>query len=181
MSSILIYGTITKVYPSEGLAVVNFDDRDIASKKLPIIYPRTFKDQVSDPMEEGEHVACVMDSNLEDGVILGAIYSQADVPPDAAGANITVRKYKDGTIFKYDRTANEYSIKNGTTEFVFNKNTGFKLKKGSEDLAKLINDTLDGIIALTVTASPTGGPTSAPINLATFTAIKLRVTAFFGA
>jgi phage baseplate assembly protein gpV len=179
--SILIYGTITKVYPSEGLAVVNFDDRDIASKKLPIIYPRTFKDQVSDPMEEGEHVACVMDSNLEDGVILGAMYSQADTPPDGVGADVTMRKFKDGTVFKYDRTANEYSIKNGTTEFVFNKNTGFKLKKGSEDLAALINDTLDGIVALTVTASSFGSPTGPPNNLATFEAIKIRVTAFFGA
>lgn len=176
MSSILIYGNVTKVFPAEGKAVVFFDDRNIASKKLPIVTPRTFSDKESDPMEEGEHVACLMDCNLEDGVILGAIYSTKETPPEEAGANVWVKEFKDGTVFKYNRTTHVYSIVNGTTEFKLSRTGGFSIKKGAEDLGLLMTDTLDQISLITVASF--GTP---PVNIAAFTAIRLRVVAFFSA
>jgi phage baseplate assembly protein V len=175
----LRYGNITEVDPAKGLARVHFDDVDIISGWLPVLSPRTHSDAESDPMEEGEHVACVMDKHDENGVILGAMYSSKEKPPEGVGKDVWLRKFKDGTIFKYDRAAHVYSVTMGTTEFKINKTGGFSIKKGSESLDGLINDLITQISLITVTAA--GSPSSTPINATAINLIKGRVTSFFSA
>lgn len=54
---------------------------------------------------------------------------------------------------------------------------GFLLKKGTETMKKIMDDLLQGIQVLTVNTNV--GPSSVPINVATFAAIKVRVDNFF--
>ena len=53
----------------------------------------------------GEHVGCFMDPTLEDGMVLGAAYSELYPMPDGMTADVHYRKYKDGTVIVYDRAA----------------------------------------------------------------------------
>lgn len=53
---------------------------------------------------------------------------------------------------------------------------GFLVQKGSETLKKIMDDLLQGIEQLTVNTNV--GPSSVPINVATFVAIKARIDNF---
>lgn len=173
----LKFGIITQVNPSKGLAIVHFDDLDIPSDWLPWISSRTGNDQENDPLEQNEHVACLMDCNLENGVILGAIYSQRDTPPTESGANKWVKKFQDGTIFSYDKQAHEYSLANGTFSFVINRTGGFNVYKGSENLGKLVQDLAEECALMTMPVSgSTAGP---PTNATNIVNIITRMALFF--
>jgi phage baseplate assembly protein V len=173
----LKYGIVTNVQPGKGLAKVHFDDIDIESDFLPYLSNRTSGDTENDPLEKDDHVACLMDCNLENGVILGCIYSEADVPPAESGANKWVKKFADGTIFKYDKQAHEYSVTNGTISFVINRSGGFNIYKGSEDLGKLNKDLAQECATMTMPVSgATAGP---PTNAANIVAIISRMNTFF--
>ena len=62
-------------------------------------------------------------------------------------------------------------IKVGTSEFEIKD--GFLVKRGTETLKKIFDDLFDAIEQLTVNTNV--GPSSVPINVATFAAIKVRV------
>jgi phage baseplate assembly protein gpV len=75
----------------------------------------------------GEHVACVLDANLEDGCVLGAIYSEADQPPTPATS-------QDGLWFPggkllYDAIAQCIQIQFGACSIVINA-TGIRVTGG---------------------------------------------------
>jgi len=59
-----------------------------------------------------------------------------------------------------------------TTEFVIDAD-GYQIKRGGEDLKKILEDLIDTINQLTVPTS--AGPSGVPINAAAFTAIKNRI------
>lgn len=59
----------------------------------------------------------------------------------------------------------------GTSEFTIDD--GFLMKKGAETLKEIMDDLLEGIQQLTVNTNV--GPSSVPINIATFVAIQVRV------
>ncbi len=50
----------------------------------------------------GEQVVCLMDQNIEEGVILGAIYSGLDEVPVISKDKIKI-KLEDGSDFEYDK------------------------------------------------------------------------------
>jgi phage baseplate assembly protein V len=105
------YGLVSQFSPSTMKAKVKFGDDDIVTDWLPIIKQRTSGDQSFDCLVINEQVACIMDENLETGVILGAIYSTADTPPEEAGEKIWGRKFEDGTILKYDQSSHKLTVK----------------------------------------------------------------------
>lgn len=69
---------------------------------LPVLHHKTGKDKSYWMPDADEHVCCLMDDNAEFGVILGAIYSDADQPPVASQDKYHVR-FEDGTWIEYDR------------------------------------------------------------------------------
>lgn len=88
-----------------GVCRVRFDDIDgLESAWLPVIHHKTQDDKAIWTLDVGEHVACLMDSNMEDGCIVGAIYSEADVPPVASADKFRMQ-FKDGGSFEYDRSS----------------------------------------------------------------------------
>lgn len=106
----LKFGIISKVDSDKGLARVNFPDDEVVSGWLPILQNNTLKNKFFHTFDIGEHVACHMDLNSENGVILGAIYSKNEQPGDVKGDNLWGVEFEDGTKISYDRDANLLKI-----------------------------------------------------------------------
>jgi phage baseplate assembly protein V len=79
--------------------------QNLVSFWLTVIYGKTQDDKDFWLPDLGEQVACIMDQNLEDGVVLGAVYSSVDVPPAGATVNTYIKSFSDGTVIKYDRAS----------------------------------------------------------------------------
>uniref|UniRef100_UPI0035C74EE0 phage baseplate assembly protein V n=1 Tax=Serratia quinivorans TaxID=137545 RepID=UPI0035C74EE0 len=65
----------------------------------------------------GEQVEVLLDANGEDGVILGAVYSDVDRPPFNDKA-IRGTKYADGAEFSYNRDSHTLTIRGGIEHIV---------------------------------------------------------------
>ena len=89
---------------------VTFTDRDqVTSLWLPILFPKTQNDKAYWIPDIGEQVICAMDAHGEDGVVLGAIYSNVDTPPVSSADKLHLTM-KDGATFEYDRSAHALAI-----------------------------------------------------------------------
>ncbi len=88
---------------------VEFPDRDgLVSGWLPVMQDFCVGNQEYKIPDEGNQVVCLMDEHCEDGVVLGAIYSNAD-PPPVTSRDLYYRRFKDGTSLQYDRDAHKLS------------------------------------------------------------------------
>lgn len=171
----LKYGNICDIDAANGLARVQFDDDGVTSGWLPVVTLGASGNSYSHAFDVNEHVACLMDEDAENGVILGAIYSQVQQPDGGNKDKVRV-KFTDGASVQYDRAASKLSVKVGTTELDITED-GFVVKRGSETLKAIISDLIDAILAET---HPTGvGPSGTPINAAQYTAIKNRLPNLF--
>jgi phage baseplate assembly protein V len=96
-------GIVSAIDPVKCAARVQFPDNDdVISYWLPVVQPKTLKDHFYYMPDVGEQVVCLLDDNGESGVILGAIYSQADAAPVNNPDKWHVT-FEDGTILEYDR------------------------------------------------------------------------------
>lgn len=101
-------GVVTAAKP--GFARVQFPDLDgMVSDWLPVIFPKTLKDKVVWTLDRGEHVACLMDGTMEDGCIIGAIYSGADAPP-VVSPDVYRTQFKDGGVIEYNRASGAMNV-----------------------------------------------------------------------
>ena len=106
----LKFGIITNIDEAKAQARVQFQDNDgMLSYWLPVLQAKTLKDKFYILPDIGEQVACLMDENLEDGVILGSIYSEADVCPVVSKDKCKI-KFQDGTEIEYDRAEHVLNI-----------------------------------------------------------------------
>lgn len=102
------FGIITAVDAACGWARVSLPEYDnLETAFLPVLQRRTHRDKALDLPDVGEQVALLLDLRGEDGVILGAIWSDADPVPQTEGPDVDVRKYADGTVLRYDRAAHK--------------------------------------------------------------------------
>lgn len=98
------YKTGIVVDSKPGFARVRFADiDDLTTQWLPVIHPKTLQDKVVWTLDVGEHVSCLLDEFMEDGCILGAIYSDPDVPPVSSKDKFHL-KFDDGGSIEYDRS-----------------------------------------------------------------------------
>jgi phage baseplate assembly protein V len=172
-------GVISDAQP--GYGKVHFEADGVPSDWLPIVFPFTNKDKAIWQLSIGEHVACLMDERCESGVILGAIYSDADVPDAGTGAGVFKITFEDGTYLKYDKGAHKLTANvAGAADVIATgeiKLQGSKIKitgdvevTGKVDATGIIKSTTDvkagpaSISLLTHTHSgvSTGGGTSGP-------------------
>jgi phage baseplate assembly protein gpV len=86
------------------LRVVFTEFDQMLSYWLPLVVPKTQNDKAYWMPDIGEQVVCLMDEHDEDGVVLGAIYSQPDSTP-VQSADKCHLGFKDGTTIEYDRAA----------------------------------------------------------------------------
>lgn len=106
----LKFGIVTNIDESKVQARVQFTDSDeMLSYWLSVLQAKTLKDKFYVLPDIGEHVACFMDENSEEGVILGSIYSDADICPVVSKDKCKVR-FQDGTEIEYDRIEHVLNI-----------------------------------------------------------------------
>jgi phage baseplate assembly protein gpV len=95
---------------SLGRLRVTFNEFDqMLSYWLPVVVPKTQNDKAYWLPDIGEQVVCLMDERDEAGVVLGAIYSQADTTPVQSADKFHLG-FKDGTAIEYDRAAHVLAL-----------------------------------------------------------------------
>lgn len=105
----LRFGNITEVDPSKGYARVTFTDDGIVSDWLQFLTIGAIKDNFSFTFSINEQVACLMDENSEEGVILGAIFNDK-TPPNNGVDGIFRIKFDDNSVVEYNRNSHEYTL-----------------------------------------------------------------------
>jgi phage baseplate assembly protein V len=99
----LRFGIVTNIDELKAAARVQFQDSDgMVSYWLSVLQSKTYRDKFYVLPDIGEQVVCLMDENIEEGVILGAIYSGMDECPVISKDKVSV-KFQDGAEFEYDR------------------------------------------------------------------------------
>jgi phage baseplate assembly protein V len=118
---------------SLGRVRVTFTEFDqMLSYWLPLVVPKTQNDKAYWMPDVGEQVVCLMDGHDEDGVVLGAIYSQPDSTPVQSADKFHLG-FKDGTIVEYDRAAH-------VLEVGFNDTSSIKYDGGAHALTFSFQD-----------------------------------------
>ncbi len=156
---------------------VTFPDRNqMTSWWLPVCVPKSQNDKAYWIPDVGEQVVCLMDEHDEDGVVLGSIYSSADLPP-ASSADKWHITMKDGATFDYDRAAHALAVSipsGGTVSLMANGATIQIDASGNINLTAAANITLvtsthnDSVNGMINTYNvhthpdPQGGNTGAP-------------------
>ena len=106
----LRFGFVTALDEPGCKVRVQFPDLDgLESFWLPVIQGKTRRDKHYRLPDVGEHVACLLDVRGEDGVVLGAIYSERDPAPVASVDKHHV-VFDDGTLIDYDRASHKLFI-----------------------------------------------------------------------
>lgn len=106
----LKFGIVTNINSALAQARVQFADDDVLSYWLPILQQKTQKDKFYAIPDIGEHVACLMDTNSEEGVILGAIYSALDETP-ASSKNQLMIKFEDESFINFNKETGILTLK----------------------------------------------------------------------
>ncbi|NLR73590.1 phage baseplate assembly protein V [Leeia aquatica] len=114
------------------------DYENLRSAWLPVLQAKTLRDKHYHLPDIGEHVAVLLDPRGEDGVVLGAIYSSADMPPVSSGDKHHIQ-FDDGAEVEYDRTSHQLTVRGGVQKVVVEAGSEILLKAGS----KVIIDTPD--------------------------------------
>lgn len=105
----LRFGNISAIDPAKGYARVTFIDDNVVSDWLQVVTLGSLQNKYSHTFDINEQVACLMDENLEDGVILGAIFSDS-IAPDGANKDVVRVKFPDNSSIEYNRDTHEYNI-----------------------------------------------------------------------
>jgi phage baseplate assembly protein V len=99
----LKFGTVNQVDATKGLVRVQFaDNENLVSWWLHVLAANTQDNKFYAMPDVGEGVACLVDEHCENGVVLGAVYSQVDGTP-VQDSNKFHMRFKDGTQLEYDR------------------------------------------------------------------------------
>lgn len=102
------YGIVSEV--KSGFAKVQFEDDEIVSDWMPVLVRKSKSDKESWQLEISEHVVCLLDEHCEEGVVLGAIASEADAPDDGEGEGKFRKKFSDGTEIEYDKNSGKLKV-----------------------------------------------------------------------
>ena len=106
----LKFGTVSAVDEQTMRVRVRLPDLDnLRTDWLPVLTRKSLRDKDYWLPDVGEHVAVLLDANGDDGVVLGAIFSDADTVP-VVSRDKWHRRFDDGAQVEYDRAAHHYSV-----------------------------------------------------------------------
>ena len=106
----LKFGTVSAVDEQTMRVRVRLPDLDnLRTDWLPVLTRKSLRDKDYWLPDVGEHVAVLLDANGDDGVVLGAIYSDPDTVPVISRDKRHVR-FGDGTWIEYDRAEHKLQI-----------------------------------------------------------------------
>ena len=137
---------------------VVFPDYDeMISWWLPVVFAKTQNDKAYWIPDIGEMVVCLMDLRDEAGAVLGAIYSEADVPPVNSADKFHLA-FRDGANLDYDRVAHVLELNfQDTTELKYDANVHLLALK-FQDQAEIKYDGSEHILSVSL-------PNGAAFNL----------------
>lgn len=105
----LRFGNISEIDVDKCFARVKFIDDGIVSDFLQIIVMGAINNKYFHMLDINEQVACLMDENSEEGVILGAVFNNK-TNPDGGNKDIVRIKFSDNSSIEYNRSTHEYNI-----------------------------------------------------------------------
>jgi phage baseplate assembly protein V len=105
----LRFGKISDIDPDKCYARVRFTDDEIVSDWLQIVVLGAISNQFFHIFDINEQVACLMDENSEDGVIIGAVFNDKTTPSNG-GKDIVRVSFSDESFIEYNRSSHEYTI-----------------------------------------------------------------------
>lgn len=108
----------------------------------------------------GEQVEVLLDANGEDGVILGAVYSDVDTPP-FSDKDVRGTKYADDAEFSYNRATHTLTVRGGIERIVVEvavdiSLTGKNINLTAESTTINGNTTLNGDLEINGNAHAAG-------------------------
>ena len=164
----LRFGIVSQIDPINVQARVSFEDDESTSFWLPVLQTKTLKDKFYAMPDIGEQVACLMDENSEDGVILGAIYSAEDVSTTQSEKQLSVN-LEDGSYINADKENQTLTVAfskmkligNIEHEGTFTNTAGIKSNADITDKTSSMQAMRDTYNSHTHTGNQ-GSPTSAP-------------------
>lgn len=164
----LRFGIVSQIDPINVQARVSFEDDESTSFWLPVLQTKTLKDKFYAMPDIGEQVACLMDENSEDGVILGAIYSTEDVPVVTSEKQLSLN-LENNSLINIDKETNSLNITFENINLNGNINhTGKLINTDGIKSNSDITDKSSSMQAMRDTYNPhthtgnQGSPTSAP-------------------
>jgi len=174
--SILRFGNVCELDNSKGYARVELDEDGITTAFLPIAFPAALSNKYYIMPTINEQVAVLLDENAEQGVIIGALYSDKQLPEGfAAGVSGVI--FADGSKVVYNEGEQKLTIETGALVEIKGE-ANVKIANASDSLKSVLSDLLDAILA--ETHGTASGPTTTPINSAQYAAIKTRINALLG-
>ena len=127
-------GSVVSTDPDAGTARVQLADADgLVSHDLPVAQRQTLKNKDYAMPDVGEHVLCLfLPFGIEQGFVLGSIYSQADATPVADQDKRHV-EFEDGTWLQYDRKAHCLAgvIKSGSAKLLIEGQAVVEARQGA--------------------------------------------------
>jgi phage baseplate assembly protein V len=105
-------GRVSSINPANATVRVVFEDREnMVSYDLPVIVRQSMRNKDYWLPDVGEQVLCLfLPSGNAQGFVLGAFYSDEDLPP-VNDANKRHVRFDDGTSVEYDRKSHRLSIR----------------------------------------------------------------------
>ncbi len=127
----LRFGRVTEICRDEkkrGKVRVQLrDGQSVVSHTISTLQKRVLKDQDIELPDIGEPVACLFSGQgCEEGVILGAYYSEREKAPDQPPTHV-YRKFKDGAEMFFDREEHNFQM-------TFPSGTTFRIVVGPNEL-----------------------------------------------
>lgn len=105
-----LVGIVTEIDPKLCRARVKYPELDgLVSPMMPVGVRKSLKDKDYWMPDPGDQVGTLLDETAESGVILCAIYSEADMPP-IDDPDKFHRRFGDGTVIEYDRKAHRLKV-----------------------------------------------------------------------
>lgn len=150
----LKFGIISEVDFENGLARVNFTEDGFVSAPLKMAVSRSGIDKVSFPFDINEHVYCIMDENMEFGVIAGAVYDEGNKPSSDAGKGKLTLSFGDNSTIIYDRISHTLNIDiKGKTTI---KCEDAEIEASTAVNVKSPSTVIDGVLTVNGAATVTG-------------------------
>ena len=125
-------GIIKEILPDKCRAIVHLEqDDDSDTYELSILQRNCLKNRHYHLPDVGEQVYVLLDSEATEGMVLGAIYSDAD-PPPISDPDVCHFDFEDGTVVEYDRKQHSLRLKvssKGTLEIECEGDVSIKTDK----------------------------------------------------
>lgn len=136
-------GLISEIDAARCYARVKFLDNGIVSDWLQVVVMGAISNKFFHIFDINEQVACLMDENDEEGVILGALFNDKTSPGDG-NKDVVKVNFSDDSFIEYNRSAHEYNI-----------DIKGKINIAAQSDVKITSDTLIDVEALNATVKAT--------------------------